>query len=52
MRHRSPVRLVLPRCCWPRLLAGCGYNQIQQKDEAVKAAWSRGAQLSTSAAPT
>jgi LemA protein len=22
------------------LLSGCGYNQIQQKDEAVKAAWS------------
>ena len=26
------------------LLSGCGYNTIQQKDEAVKAAWSRGAQ--------
>ena len=23
------------------LLSGCGYNQIQQKDEAVKAAWSQ-----------
>ena len=22
------------------LLSGCGYNQIQQKDEAVKAGWS------------
>ena len=22
------------------LLSGCGYNQIQQKDEATKAAWS------------
>ena len=26
--------------CWPALLSGCGYNSIQQKDEAVKAAWS------------
>ena len=23
------------------LLSGCGYNSIQQKDEAVKAAWSQ-----------
>ena len=23
------------------LLSGCGYNQIQQKDESVKAAWSQ-----------
>ena len=44
-RHasRSSVRLHAPRSSC-RLLGGCGYNQIQQKDEAVKAAWSRGAQ--------
>jgi hypothetical protein len=23
------------------MLSGCGYNSIQQKDEAVKAAWSQ-----------
>jgi len=33
------------------LLAGCGYNTIQQKEQAVKAAWSR-CSISTSAAPT
>jgi LemA protein len=26
--------------CLATLLSGCGYNQIQQKDEAVKAGWS------------
>ena len=26
--------------CLLALLSGCGYNQIQQKDEATKAAWS------------
>ncbi len=29
--------VLLPAC---GLLSGCGYNQIQKKDEAVKAAWS------------
>ena len=39
MRVPSPVRLILilVLAC---LLSSCGYNQIQQKDEAVKAGWS------------
>ncbi|MDB6162947.1 MAG: LemA family protein [Xanthomonadaceae bacterium] len=39
MRNLSPVRLLLllVLAC---LLSGCGYNQIQQKDEAVNAGWS------------
>jgi LemA protein len=39
MRVISPVRavLILVLAC---LLSSCGYNQIQQKDEAVKAGWS------------
>ena len=39
MRIPSPARLLLllVLAC---LLSGCGYNQIQQKDEAVKAGWS------------
>jgi LemA protein len=32
------------------VLSGCGYNEIQSRDEAVKAAWAE--VLSTSAAPT
>ncbi len=39
MRMFSPVRLVL-LALLVSLLGGCGYNQIQQKDEAVKAGWS------------
>jgi LemA protein len=39
MRIFSPVRLVL-LALLVSLLSGCGYNQIQQKDEAVKAGWS------------
>ena len=39
MRPVSPVRLVLIALL-ASLLSGCGYNQIQQKDEAVKAGWS------------
>ena len=39
MRAFSPVRLVL-LAVLAALLSGCGYNQIQQKDETVKAAWS------------
>ena len=39
MRLVSPVRLVL-LVLLASLLGGCGYNQIQQKDEAVKAGWS------------
>src|SRR6476620_4236977 len=38
MRLVSPVRLVL-LALLASLLGGCGYNQIQQKDEAVKASW-------------
>jgi LemA protein len=40
MRVISPVRavLILVLAC---LLSSCGYNQIQQKDESVKAAWSQ-----------
>jgi LemA protein len=38
MRIVSPVRLVL-LVVLAALLSGCGYNQIQQKDEAVKAGW-------------
>jgi LemA protein len=38
MRIVSPVRLVL-LVVLASLLSGCGYNQIQQKDEAVKAGW-------------
>ena len=39
MRLISPVRavLILVLAC---LLSSCGYNQIQQKDESVKAGWS------------
>ena len=40
MRLVSPVRLVL-LVLLASLLGGCGYNQIQQKDESVKAAWSQ-----------
>jgi LemA protein len=39
MRALSPMRLVL-LAVLAALLSGCGYNQIQQKDEAVKAGWS------------
>ena len=35
----SPMRLIL-LALLASLLSGCGYNQIQQKDEAVKAGWS------------
>jgi LemA protein len=38
MRIVSPVRLVL-LVVLAALLSGCGYNQIQKKDEAVKAGW-------------
>jgi LemA protein len=38
MRIVSPVRLVL-LVVLAAMLSGCGYNQIQQKDEAVKAGW-------------
>ncbi len=31
---------VLPLMLLASLLSGCGYNAIQQKDEAVKASWS------------
>src|SRR6185437_6339060 len=46
LARRSPMRAVrLVIACFALLLAcgllsGCGYNQIQKKDEAVKAAWS------------
>ncbi|MEO6264399.1 MAG: LemA family protein [Luteimonas sp.] len=39
MRVVLPTRLVLLTIL-AALLSGCGYNQIQQKDEAVKAGWS------------
>lgn len=39
MRVFSPMRFVLIAVL-TTLLSGCGYNQIQQKDEAVKAGWS------------
>ncbi|HSR65588.1 MAG TPA: LemA family protein, partial [Xanthomonadaceae bacterium] len=39
MRALSPVRVVL-LVVLAALLSGCGYNQIQQKDESVKAGWS------------
>jgi LemA protein len=39
MRIPSPARLLLILVL-ASLLSGCGYNQIQQKDEAVKAGWS------------
>jgi LemA protein len=39
MRIFSPARLIL-LALLVSLLSGCGYNQIQQKDEAVKAGWS------------
>ena len=39
MRAFSPVRVVL-LAVLAALLGGCGYNQIQQKDEGVKASWS------------
>jgi LemA protein len=39
MRILSPVRLLL-LLVLASMLSGCGYNQIQQKDEAVKAGWS------------
>lgn len=39
MRAVSPFRLML-LALFAVLLSGCGYNQIQQKDEAVKAGWS------------
>jgi hypothetical protein len=41
---------VLPLMLLASLLSGCGYNAIQQKDEAVKASWSE-CSTSTSAAP-
>ena len=39
MRVPSSVRLIL-LLVLASLLSSCGYNQIQQKDEAVKAGWS------------
>ncbi|HET6434838.1 MAG TPA: LemA family protein [Xanthomonadaceae bacterium] len=39
MRAVPPARLVL-LVVLAALLSGCGYNQIQQKDETVNAAWS------------
>jgi len=36
---RIAIRLLLATCL-TALLSGCGYNQIQSKDEAVKAGWS------------
>lgn len=39
MRILSPMRIVLIALL-AALLSGCGYNEIQQKDEAVKAGWS------------
>ena len=39
MRSMSSLRVVLLMLALA-LLSGCGYNQIQQKDEATKAAWS------------
>ena len=39
MRAVPAVRLVL-FALLAAMLSGCGYNQIQQKDEAVKAGWS------------
>jgi LemA protein len=39
MRILSPVRLLL-LLVLAGLLSGCGYNQIQRKDEAVNAGWS------------
>jgi LemA protein len=39
MRIPSTARLLLILVL-ASLLSGCGYNQIQQKDEAVKAGWS------------
>jgi len=39
MRALSPLRLLL-LSLFAVLLSGCGYNQIQQKDESVKAGWS------------
>ncbi|TKR34084.1 LemA family protein [Luteimonas gilva] len=39
MRITSSLRFVL-LAVLAMLLSGCGYNQIQQKDEAVKAGWS------------
>ena len=39
MRVVSPVRAILILVL-AAMLSGCGYNQIQQKDEAVKAGWS------------
>lgn len=38
--QRIPLQRVLLLSFALLLLAGCGYNGIQQKDEAVKAAWS------------
>ncbi|TFW31827.1 LemA family protein [Massilia horti] len=34
------ARLLLAALLLSTLLSGCGYNQFQQKDEAIKAAWS------------
>ena len=39
MRSMSSLRVVLLMLALA-LLSGCGYNQIQQKDQATKAAWS------------
>jgi LemA protein len=39
MRVPTSVRLIL-LIVLAAILSGCGYNQIQQKDEAVKAGWS------------
>ncbi|WP_242113016.1 LemA family protein [Luteimonas aquatica] len=39
MRTVSPLRIVLI-ALFAVLLSGCGYNEIQRKDEGVKAGWS------------
>jgi LemA protein len=39
MRAVLPIRLVL-LAVLAMVLSGCGYNEIQRKDEAVKAGWS------------
>src|SRR5690349_4355435 len=38
--HARWARLLLTLALMSSLLSGCGYNQIQTKDEATKAAWS------------
>ena len=37
---RSKTLLTVLLLLGATLLSGCGYNQIQQKDEATKGAWS------------